>query len=94
MNASYSDNLDPVRVTVVSVAGTCPQGFKVGDSWVIEGFAPNDMCASAYHTIFPMLRVLRFGQSFPWADENGAVRFGCPDRINCLVYEMKKIKKE
>lgn len=94
MGEYNTDSLKPVRVTVVSATGQCPQGFKVGDSWLIEGSAPPNMCASAYHTLFPTLRVFRFGGSHPWDKEKGVTRIGCPDAIRNMIYELRIVEKE
>ncbi len=95
MSASYFDNLNSVRVTVVSAAGQCPLGYKVGDSWLIEGGkTPNGMCLNVFHTIYQYLTVLRFGGNYPREGEPGVTLLGCPDGKERLVYELRAVKKD
>ncbi|OGO20454.1 MAG: hypothetical protein A2144_00755 [Chloroflexi bacterium RBG_16_50_9] len=84
-----------VRVTVESAAGKCPQGFKVGDSWLIEdGKTPAGMCASAYHSLFQYMRVFRFGGAHPWEKEDGVAHIACPDAVQRLVHEVRRLDGE
>ncbi len=92
MSASNAKKVSPVRVTIVSAAGKCPQSFKVGDSWLInEGKTPNGMCAAAYHNLFGYIRVFRFGGEHPWDIAPGVIKIACPDATNRLVYEIKRV---
>jgi len=56
-----------VKISVKSITqNECPQGFKVGDSWLIEdGKTPGGMCAAAYAMVYPAVRVFRTGGEFP-----------------------------
>ncbi len=95
MSTSYLDNLNAIRATVVSAAGTCPLGFKVGDSWLMEdaGKTPDRMCALAYHELFQYVMLLRFDGRHPWDTEKGVTLLACPDVKGRLVYELRVVKK-
>ena len=82
-----------VAVKVVSQKGSCAQGHKVGDEWVIKGKTPEGMCLSAFHTLFPSARVLMFGGSLPWATDPDVATVACPDAENPVVFELRRLRK-
>ena len=78
-----------VRVERIGGRGSCPLGLAVGDSWEIHsGFAPDEMCSTAYAAMIPLLQGLRFGASYPW-EEPGEAHVSCPDPENPVVFSMK-----
>jgi len=89
------DNRPHVKVTVHEVTkGQCPQGHKVGDSWLIkDGKTPGGMCASAYNTIYPTIRVFRLGGQHPWDEDKDVNYVSCPDRKRWLIYEVRRLPK-
>ena len=82
-----------VVARVVSQNGTCDGGHKVGDEWIIGSKTPGGMCLSAFHSMFPALRVLRFGGSLPWEPDPDAATIDCPDTANPVVFELKRLRK-
>jgi len=83
-----------VMVTVESVLkGECPQGFKAGDSWLIEdGKTPGGMCASAYYAAYPAIRLFRLGGEHPWDENKDVTRVSCPDPERVLIMEVKRLR--
>ncbi len=82
-----------VEIKVAAQTGHCSAEHKVGDSWVISGNrTPPGMCAAAFVTLFPTIRTLMWGGSFPRADKNGVVKIACPDPGNPVVFEIKRIE--
>ncbi len=81
-----------VEVTVVSQQGVCAEGHKVGDKWVICSKTPEGMCLSAFHTVFPSLRVLRHGGSYSWEDDPDKTTLVCIDSQNPVIFELKRLK--
>ncbi len=83
-----------VKVTVQSVSkGECPQGFKAGDSWLIEdGKTPGGMCASAYNAVAPAIRVLRLGGEHPWDEDKDVTYISCPDSEHCVIHEITRLR--
>ena len=67
-----------VAVRVISQEGTCEQGHKVGDEWVITRTTPAGLCLSAFHSLYPAARVLKHGGSFPWSSDPDAAQIACP----------------
>ncbi|HEY3316151.1 MAG TPA: TIGR04076 family protein [Bacillota bacterium] len=81
-----------VEVTVIEQKGFCGIGHKVGDTWQIRGTTPAGICVSAWQAMFPGLRVIQLGGSFPWAKESGRVTVACPDAANPVVFEIRPVK--
>ena len=79
-------------VRVVSQKGNCVQGHKVGDEWVIDGKTPEGICISAFDSIHPSLRVLRYGGSFPWEADPDVTTVACPDATNPVVFELRRLR--
>ena len=82
-----------IALKVVSQKGTCMQEHKVGDEWLLERKTPGGMCPSAFHSIFPYIRILMFGGVLPWSDDPDAVEIACPDAKNPVVFEIRRIKE-
>jgi len=82
-----------VRVRVISQNGTCEQGHKEGDEWVIGNKTPEGVCFSAFHCLLPSARVLMYGGSFPWETDPDIYRGACPDPENPVVFELRRLRK-
>jgi len=85
--------IDDVAVRVISQKGTCEQGHKVGDEWVITRTTPGGLCLSAFHSLIPAARVLKHGGSFPWSSDPDAAQIACPDAKNPVVFELRRLRK-
>ena len=82
-----------VRLKVISQAGHCAWGHKVGDEWIIDGTTPDGVCLPAFYTLFPDLRVLTFGGTLPHSKEDPDVHLvTCPDTKNPVVFELRRIR--
>ena len=81
-----------IAVKVVSQEGTCFNGHKVGDEWVIGSKTPEGMCQSAWVSLYPAARVLMFGGSFPWGDDPDVTTIACPDPKNPAVFELRRLR--
>ena len=81
-----------VIAKVISQKGTCGAEHKVGDQWVIGGKTPEGICLSAFNALFPSLRVLRFGGSFPWSSDPDVATAACPDAQNPVVFELRRVR--
>lgn len=82
-----------VQIKVVSQTGQCSAGHKVGDQWIVSDKTPGGICLSAFNTLYPNLRTLRFGGSFPWEADPATSSIACPDNKNPVVFELKRVKK-
>ena len=82
-----------VVAKVVSQKGTCGAEHKVGDQWVIGSKTTEGICLSAFNSLSPSLRVLRFGGSFPWSSDPDVATAACPDAQNPVVFELRRVRK-
>ena len=83
-----------VNVTVHSVTkGQCPQGFKTGDSWLIEnGKTPAGMCVGAYNSVAPAISTFSLGGELPWDEDKDVTYVSCPDPKHWVIYEVKRLR--
>ena len=79
---------------VISQKGTCDAGHKVGDEFTLGQMVPPGLCAWAFHALFPLAEVLEFGGSFPWEKDPDKATVACPDPVNPLVIELRRIKTQ
>ena len=82
-----------VSIRVVSQKGTCANEHKVGDQWVVEGKTPEGICLSALNSLFPSLRMLMFGGSYPWEYDPDMVTAACIDATNPVVFELRRLRE-
>ncbi len=82
-----------VSIRVVSQKGTCANEHKVGDQWVVDGKTPEGICLSAFNSLFPVLQVLKYGGSFPWASDPDVTTSACPDATNPVVFELRRLRE-
>jgi len=92
---------NPPRVIlkIVSVTGTCNAGHKAGQEFDLSkeftlGYTEDGkaLCPSAFYAAFPSWRVLRFGGEFPWEENKDLAHVACPDPVNPLVMELKRVR--
>ncbi len=84
-----------VKVKVLSQKGNCAAGHKEGDEFIIDRHTPAGFCIFAYSAIDPEIRTLMFGGKYPWAKEDPDVYIGCcPDPVNPVVLEVRRIREE
>ena len=82
-----------VKVKVISQKGHCGAGHKVGDEYMVAGKTPGGMCLSAFNALYPSLRALQFGGSFPWSKDADTAAVACPDAENPVVFELRRVKQ-
>ena len=76
---------------IISQKGTCEAGHKVGDEFVIGQKTPPGICSWAYYTLFPFAEVLEFGGAFPWETDSTKTTVACPDPVNPVIFELRKV---
>jgi len=93
---------EPMKVVlkIVSVKGTCAAGHREGEEFDLSkdftlGFSGEGktICPSAFYAAFPAWRVLRFGGEFPWEPDKDKTCIACPDPINPVVMELRRIRE-
>lgn len=80
-----------VRITLLSQRKACPNGHRVGDTWLVRGQTPAGMCLSAFHALSPFLMTLRYGGEFPWEPRPGEVTVCCPDAEVVNVFRLERV---
>lgn len=83
-----------VIAKIVSAAPDCPQKHKVGQQWKVTRYTPEGICAAAYNSIHPYIRVLEFGGSFPFEKDPDVAYAACPDGDNPVVFEIRRVGPE
>ncbi|MCG3226051.1 MAG: TIGR04076 family protein [Candidatus Heimdallarchaeota archaeon] len=80
-----------VEIEVVNIleAGTCPYGHNVGDKYQYPEERGN-ICAAAFHSIYPYTLGMRIGSSFPWEEDSESVTVCCPDYKNPVVFKITR----
>jgi uncharacterized repeat protein (TIGR04076 family) len=82
-----------VRITITDILcdGKCSQGHKVGDSWLFErNMTPDRLCASAFHAVFPLVKMLYYDGNIPMRSDDTPTYVSCPDAHHPVVFELKK----
>ena len=79
--------------TIKDIKGRCSARHKVGDTLELSVHNASGLCGIFYHDIFPTISTLQFGGSFPWGPDPDVVEVECPDRMNAVTMELKRIKK-
>ena len=91
-NACNHSEFPRVEMTVISVKGKCNQWHKVGDKFVVEkGASPKGLCLAALNSIMPVYFGLQYGAEFPWENDKKIARVACPDYINAVVWELRRL---
>jgi uncharacterized repeat protein (TIGR04076 family) len=82
-----------VKVEIISQSGVCPNGHKVGDSWIVEHVTPGGMCIAAFAAICPMLETLEFGGGLAWHADPHVLELACPDAKNPVVFRLSRLSE-
>jgi uncharacterized repeat protein (TIGR04076 family) len=80
-----------VGIRVVSQIGSCVHEHRLGQEWLCEGKTPQGICIKAFSSLLPQIWFLRLGGSFPWEVDPGVTRIACPDPVNPVVFELRRL---
>ncbi len=80
-----------VSMEIVDILGEgkCPSGHRVGEKFVY----PEDrgkICPAAFNSIYPYIRVMESGGSFPFFDEHNAHSVCCSDYKRPVVFKISR----
>lgn len=86
-----------VSIEIVDILeeGKCPAGHQIGEKFEY----PEDrgkICAAAYNAIYPYIRILESGGSYPYFEDDGNTHKACcPDYLRPVVFKMtrKEVKE-
>jgi uncharacterized repeat protein (TIGR04076 family) len=87
-------NRNKIRVTVHSILGTCNQAHKVGQEFIIDRWTQKGICLTAFGSLYPAIRVLQYGGSFPWDKDPNVTYIPCPDAKNQVVFRIERLHQE
>ena len=79
-----------IEITQILEEGNCPAGHVVGEKFIY----PEDrgkICAAAFNAIYPYVRVLESGGSYPYfKDDGNSHKACCPDYKRPVVFKMTR----
>ncbi len=81
-----------IEITDILEDGKCPRGHQIGEVFNY----PEDIgkiCPSALHSIYPTIRVMQSGGSFPWFETPDSHSNCCPDYKNPVVFKITRKEK-
>ncbi len=55
---------------------------------------PTNFCAAAFHSLWPMLRVVELGGRHPWDATPGVTRVCCPDHAKPVTFRIETIEDD
>jgi uncharacterized repeat protein (TIGR04076 family) len=67
--------------------------MKVGDEWIVDGLVPGGICLGAWHSIYPNLRLLRYGGIWPSQPDPDVINVVCPDIENPVIFELRRLNE-
>ena len=91
-------NPEKVILKILSVKGTCAAGhregqeFDLSQDFILGRGGPHVLCPSAFYAVFPSWRVLRHGGEFPWEEDKDRYLVACPDPLNPLMMELRRVR--
>ena len=80
-----------VQITILSQEGVCAAGHCAGDTFEVHRHTPCNFCVFAYSAIDLDIRALMFGGTYPWAKDKDTYIGCCPDPVNPVVFELRRI---
>ncbi|MEW5919922.1 MAG: TIGR04076 family protein [Bacillota bacterium] len=79
---------------ITEVKGECSWGHKAGDCFALSCYDTANLCGFFYHDIFPVIKLLQFGGSYPWGDDKDRVEVECCDRLNAVKMELVRLRED
>lgn len=80
------------QVTSLEPLEACHR-LRDGQHFVVDedGNMPEGFCPSAWISIYPNVRVLRFGGDLPWFREKGVAINCCTDGLRPVIFMLERI---
>ena len=82
-----------VVAKVLKSKGDCTIGMKPGDEFELSVHKCGEFCGFFYHNIFGMINTLQFGGAFPAGEDPDVQIWDCPNPINRVLIELRRIKE-
>ena len=94
-------NPERVILRIISVKGTCAAKHREGQEFDLSkdfslGYSGDSgvLCPSAFYATYPSWRVLRHGGEFPWEEDKDKTYVACPDPMNPVLIELRRVKDQ
>lgn len=78
-----------IEITDILEEGTCPAGHMIDETFKY----PEDVgkiCPAAFHSIYPYVRIMESGGSYPFFDDSDAHSACCPDYKRPVVFKISR----
>jgi uncharacterized repeat protein (TIGR04076 family) len=80
---------------VIQQKGHCDAGHKVGDEVIFDGLSvQGKICISALYSFLPKVFAMHYGAEFPWLDDPDVSTHACPDALNPVVFEIRRVRTQ
>lgn len=82
-----------VIAEVIRVGGHCASGHRPGDKVIFDGTSvQGKICIHALYSLLPKVLAMRYGANFPWLKDKDIATHACPDAINQVVFEIRRLR--
>jgi len=83
-----------IQVRVARIEGHCAAGHQVGDEVIFDGqTVQGRVCIDALSSFLPKVFALRYGAEFPWLADKDVDLHACPDPVNSVVFEIRRLRE-
>jgi uncharacterized repeat protein (TIGR04076 family) len=86
-------NIKCVAARVLSDTGVCSGSAKckAGEEYVLGLRTPRGMCASSFHSVYPIAFAMRCAEHIPLEQADGSVEVTCPG--GSVIYKLSRISE-
>lgn len=92
MSVSFPSIGNKVVARIVETKGDCTIGMKPGDEFELSTHRCGDFCGLFYSNIAGWVKTLQFGGTFPMGSDPDVMVWDCPNPMNRVKVELKRIK--
>ena len=86
------ENIGPkILAKVKSKKGFCAAGHEIGDEFLLSLHTPEGLCVDACICIVQNIHNLIRTKDKFWEDAEAVATVDCPDKVNLVTFELKKI---
>ena len=84
----FAPVMDFIREGTKILGVKTPKGDIFGDQ-IVTAVGAMDFCASAFHSLWPALRVIELGGRHPWDESVGVTKACCPDPEKPVTFRIE-----
>ena len=90
---SYPKIGHKVVAKVLEMQNNCTIGMKPGDTFDLSIHQCGEFCGVFYHNILGWVKTLQLGGTFPMGDDPDVQVWDCPNPMNRVKVQLKRIKE-